>query len=135
RVRALGVLQAKAGRIPALDAAVAAVASIVSAPKVDKSLESAVNEFVRDNQFARQASYFTRLAEVEKGGKRDVGFMVLVNLSNNKLLQRDRRVQEVAKVIESAWGKPEQGVSLLHAVGRVKVGGYAEEVAAAGGSA
>jgi putative heme-binding domain-containing protein len=135
RVRALGVLQAKAGRIPALDAAVAVVASIVSAPRVDKALESAVNEFVRDNQFARQASYFTRLAEVEKGGKREVGFMVLVNLANNKLLQRDRRAQDVGKVIEAAWGKPEQAASLLRAIGRLKVDAYADKVAAAAKSA
>jgi putative heme-binding domain-containing protein len=57
--------------------------------------------------------------------------MVLVNLSNNKLLQRDRRVQDVAKVIESAWGKPEQAASLLRAIGRLKADGYGERIATA----
>jgi putative heme-binding domain-containing protein len=60
-----------------------------------------------------------------------VAFAMLVSLSNNKLLGRDRRVQEIGKTLDAAWNKPAQAVSLLHAVARLKSDAYGDRVAAA----
>jgi putative heme-binding domain-containing protein len=130
RAKALRVLQKQVGKPGVNDALTASLAAIYAEPGADKELTSTFDDVVRDNKLSGQIPYFTKLMTDTDAGRRDVAFLVLANLSNNKLLQKDRRVVAIGKDLDAAWARPEQAASLLRAAGRMKIDAYADRVKA-----
>lgn len=120
RVKALRVLQKNARGPETLTAAIGAIASL-PAPAADKALGDAVNEFLRDARLAQQLGTLSKIAESDSGARRDVVFSILVNLSSNKLLQKDQRAQQsLGRALDRVWGSPAQTVALLATIGRMR---------------
>jgi putative heme-binding domain-containing protein len=120
RVKALRVLQKNARGPEALTAAIGAIASI-PVPATDKALADAVNDFLRDSRLAQQLGALSKIAESDSGARREVVFTVLVNLSSNKLLQKDQRAQRsLGGALDRVWGSPGQAVALLATIGRMR---------------
>jgi putative heme-binding domain-containing protein len=130
-VKALRVLQKNANRQPAMDAAITSLIAISSSATADKELQAAYTEFVRDARLMGQVRYLSQLVDSPDAARRDTAFVILVNLANNKLLQRDRRAAALPRVITDAWKKPAQTASLLRAIGKLKIDAYKTEVNAA----
>ncbi|HEY7117098.1 MAG TPA: HEAT repeat domain-containing protein [Tepidisphaeraceae bacterium] len=129
RAKSIRALQKNANRNNTLAPAITALASIVDSK--DKELTNVFNDFVRDGRLSQQVYNLSNLAQGASAtpAKREVVYTILVNLSNNKLLQKDRRVQEsLAKALDPVWSKPPLAASLLNAIARTKSEQFADRV-------
>jgi putative membrane-bound dehydrogenase-like protein len=137
RAQALRVFQKHVNKNNAIDAAVTALAATApavgaGAPKPDKELADAFNEFLRDAKPTQQVATLTKIAETDAApAKREVAYAILLNMANSKLVERDKNVANVPKTIEAAWAKPDRTAPLLRAIARTKSESYADRVRAA----
>jgi putative heme-binding domain-containing protein len=128
RAKALRVLQKNAGKPAALEAALNAAAAI-STEKTDKELTAAFSEFTREAKLSQQIGQLTRISEsAPAGAKKDVATLILLNLSNNKLLLRDNRVAALAKTIETQWSNPKRAAEFLGVIGRLHADAFTDRV-------
>src|SRR5258706_1492875 len=131
RAKALRVLQKNAGKMAALDAALASAAAIATDKSADKELTAAFNEFTREAKLSQQIAQLTRLSESAPAGtKKDVATLILLNLSNNKLLQKDYKVAALAKSVETQWSNPKRAIEFLGAIDRLHADAFADRVKA-----
>jgi putative heme-binding domain-containing protein len=129
RAKALRVLQKNAGKAAALDAALASAAAIATDKSADKDLTAAFNEFTREGKLSQQIAQLTRLSEsAQAGTKKDVATLILLNLSHNKLLQKDYKVAALAKSVETQWSNPQRAAEFLGAIGRLHADAFADRV-------
>jgi putative heme-binding domain-containing protein len=130
RVKALRVMLRQSEQREVLDAALTALAAITAEASAPNDVTAAVDEFARDARLVGRIPQLTRLAEGTDPAKRDAAHLVLVSLSTNKLLARDKRVEPVAAFLDTAWKTPGRTASLLRAIGIAKADTYADKVRA-----
>ena len=133
RAKALRVLDKNvSGRNAAvLSAALTSAAAIATAPgNADKELTAAFNEFTRDAKLSRQIPQLTKASEATGGGgaTRDVATLVLLNLSNNKLLQKEFRVAALTKTMEAAWADPKRAPEFYGVIARLHADGFGDRL-------
>jgi len=129
RARAMRLLAQESDNPAALDAAVEAMAGVVSTDPPAAELEAAYLDVARDPRFGRQVAYFAKLAESDAQAKREVGYAVLLNLAStrqggDKDRGRARARAAAVKAIENGWSDPARAASLLRAIARGRVAGY-----------
>jgi putative heme-binding domain-containing protein len=127
RAKALRVLEKNAGKPAVLEAALNSAAAI-SGDK-DKELAAAFNEFTRDGKLSQQIGQLTRISEsAPAGAKKDVATLILLNLSNSKLLQKDTKVAALAKTIDTQWSNPKRAAEFLGVIGRLHADTFVDRV-------
>jgi putative heme-binding domain-containing protein len=129
RAKALRALMRNSRAPGALDATVEIFASVLAADKPDPVLSDVADEFTREPRLAQNLAYFTKLATSDTDAKRQVGYLVLVNLASNRLARANTK-EAAAKAIEAGWDKPTTAASLLRAIGRTKADGYNDYIEA-----
>ncbi|HWN93970.1 MAG TPA: HEAT repeat domain-containing protein, partial [Methylomirabilota bacterium] len=115
---------AKSGQTPALDAAVNAPTQTGQAPK---EIGNAWTELARDTRNSRNVSYFTNLAENADPERRLLAYAVLANIASGRVSDRNGKAAAV-RAVEAGWSSPTGAVSLLQAINRLKLDGYAAQV-------
>jgi putative heme-binding domain-containing protein len=133
RAHAVRLLAQENDNAGALEAAVDALATVVSSDKPAAELDAALLDVTRDPRFGRQVGYFAKVAESDAPAKREVGYAVLLNLANARLngdkdRGRGRARAAAAEAVERGWSDPSRAVSLLHAIARTKATGYESQV-------
>jgi putative heme-binding domain-containing protein len=128
RAKALRTLQKNAGKSTVLDAALTSAAAIASDPSADKELTGVFNDFTRDGKFAQQIRQLTNLSQGPAGAKKDIATLILLNLSNNHLLQKDRKVAALSRSMESQWSNPKRAVEFYNLIARFQAKSLADRV-------
>jgi putative heme-binding domain-containing protein len=129
RVKALRVLQKSAARGGGLEAALNAFGAVAGSLGKDKELTAAFNEFTGDAGLSQQIPALTKVSEgAAVGPKKDVATLILLNLSTNKLLAKNNRVQRLTTALDAAWANPKRAAELLGAIGRLHADAYADKV-------
>ena len=118
---------AKSGQPAALDAAVTALTLPGKAPG---EVSAAWDEFARDPRNARNVNYFASLTGSDSETKRLLACAVLANVASARLQDRNARDAKpaAARAVEAAWTNTAGTVSMLQAINRLKLDGYATQV-------
>ena len=118
---------AKSGKPAALDAAVAGLTQPGNPPG---EVSAAWDEFARDAKNARNVNYFAKLTDSESEPQRLLACAVVANVASARLQDRNARDARAAatNAVEAAWTKPASTVSMLQAINRLKLDGYATQV-------
>ncbi len=125
RARTIRAL-AKSGKRAALDAAVTA---LTQPGKLPSEINSAWEDFARDGRNGRNLAYFTKLSESEVSERRLLAYAVLAHVASGRVSERGGRAEAV-RAVESGWATPAGTFSLLQAINRLKLDGYATQVRA-----
>jgi putative heme-binding domain-containing protein len=123
RAGAIRTLTKNSSSPGAQDAAVEALAVVVSAEKPDPTLSAALKEFTCELRDSKSIPYFAKIAESAAAPKRELAYTVLVNLATGATVKPDIKAA-AAMVIDRGWSKPAWSVSLLRAIGRARAAGY-----------
>jgi putative heme-binding domain-containing protein len=123
RARTIRAL-AKSGKPAALDAAITALAP---PGKLPNEMNGAWDDLARDPRNGRRVAYFTRLAQDTAAERRLLAYSVLANVASGRVSERGGRA-EAARAIEAGWRTTEGTLSLLQAIHRLKLDGYATQV-------
>ncbi len=129
RVKAIRLLSRDAKNSAAADAVFDALSTVIAAEKPAPELSAELEEYARDTKHGQNLSTFTKLAASPSAPKRELAYMVLVDLANSRLAKADVKAS-AAKVVEKGWDKPAASISLLRAIGREKSAGYKEMIEA-----
>lgn len=127
RVKALRALDYGQGSPGAAAAIADALASILAAPVPDAQLHGVLDDYLRQTEHAGKIRQFGRMAETESGPKGELGYAVLVNMANSRLIKAPQR-EAAQAAIDKAWGDPQTTVRLLHAIALTKSRAYASKV-------
>ena len=123
RAKAIRAL-AKSGKPAALDAAVAA---LTLSGKYPSEISTAWEEFARDTKNSRHVDYFAKLSDSDSEEQRLLACAVLANVASARL--SDRKAKATAtRAVDTAWTKPVSAISLLQAINRLRLDGYASKV-------
>ncbi len=114
---------ARSGKSLALDAAVSALTQ----PRKANEIADAWAELARDGRNTRNVSYFAKLAEDSDPQRRLLAYAVLANLAAGRGSERNGKAAAV-RAVEAGWSNASGAVSLLQAIDRLKLDGYASQV-------
>ncbi|HUR47891.1 MAG TPA: c-type cytochrome, partial [Candidatus Saccharimonadales bacterium] len=123
RAKAIRALREASGKPGALDAAVNALAQ----EKLPGELNTAWEEFARDNRHSRNVDYFVTLANASSAAKRMLGYGVLASMATQRLSSKEAKATAAAAV-DQAWSRPDAAEPLLKAVGKLRLDAYAIQV-------
>jgi putative heme-binding domain-containing protein len=115
---------AKAGKPAALDGAVAALTQTGKPPG---EIANVWEEFARDNRNGRNTTYFAKLAVSGDENRRLLGYAVLANIASGRFGERNGKALAV-KAVEAGWSSADGAVSLLRAINRLRLDGFAFQV-------
>ena len=115
---------ARTGKPAALDAAVAALTQLDKAPR---EIGAVWEEFARDTRNSRNVSYFTKLAQEDANGKRQLAYAVLANVALSRVPDRNGKANAV-RAVETAWQDSASAIALLEAINRLKLNGFSTQV-------
>jgi len=127
RIKAIRALEYGQQSPGATDAIVEALGAVLQAPKADAPLHSVLEEYLRDTSHGSKLGDFEKLAASKTPGKSELGYAVLVNVANSRIVKPEQR-QAAEKAIDAAWQKPESTVALLHAIALVKSKPYTAKI-------
>jgi putative heme-binding domain-containing protein len=88
---------------------------------------AAWEEFTHDAGLARKAAYFATLVRDADPAKRALGAAVLVSVASNPVL-KDNQKNNARRAMDRMWETPEQAATLLRAIGKTRVAGFASQV-------
>lgn len=127
RVTAIRALRYGQGSRGAGEAIVEVLSSVVSSQHPDPQLRGEMEEFLRETEHAQKIGAFEKLAASNSPAKSELGYAVLVDLANSRLIKPEPR-DAAAKAVEKAWADPRSTVALLHAIGLTRSRQYAAKV-------
>ena len=127
RAEAIAGLARASSRPGALDAAVAALASLAGDKEPPQELARARDEFIRDGRRVENVESFTKLAEAEDPARRELAFAVLLNVAANNSAPKPAR-EAATLAVDRAWNHLDAAASLLRAVGDMRAAPYAYQV-------
>ena len=127
RVKALRALQYGQGSPGATEAITDALGSVISNRSADPQLRGVLDEYLRQTEHAGKIGAFEKLAASNQGAKSELGYAVLINMANSRLIKPEPRAT-AEKAIEKAWADPQSTVALLHAIALTKSRQYAAKV-------
>lgn len=134
RVKALRALEYGQGSPGASDAIADALSAVLAAPHPDAQLRPVLDDYLRQTEHASKIRQFEKLAESDAGPKGELGYAVLVNMANSRLVKPEPR-DAAQKAIDKAWVTPQTTIRLLHAIALTKSRAYASKVDALRSSA
>jgi putative heme-binding domain-containing protein len=127
RVKAIRALKYGQGSRGAEAAIVEALSAVLSSQHPEPQLRAELDEFVRETEHTQKIGVFEKLAASESPAKSELGYAVLIDLANSRLIKAEAR-ETAQKAVEKAWANPKSTVSLLHAIGLTKMRQYATKV-------
>ena len=132
RARALAVLVEDDDNEAAIEGAFDVLGDIAAADAPPRDLAAVLESFIQSPQHAKRIPLLSRVASGGGGGspaRREVALAALLSVVESKLT-KDRPRKAARAALDDAWADPAAAVPLLHAVGRTKAVGYADEVRA-----
>lgn len=127
RVKAIRALKYGQGSRGAGEAIVDALCSVLGSKTADGALRGELEEFLRETEHAQRISRFERLAASDSPEKSELGYAVLADLANSRLIKPEARAAAQA-AIEKAWANPQSAIALLGAIALTKMRQYAGKV-------
>jgi len=128
RVLALRLIQKNVKSPASVEGLLTTLASVITGPKLEGELKETVNDITRDTRLAPVIPQLAKAAAGADGKQRTAAFAILINLANNKLMAKDKRLPDAVKAIDSAWAKEDQATSLLTAIALTRVDAYNAKV-------
>lgn len=124
RVKAIRALKYGQGSRGAEEAIVDALSAVLSSAHPDAALRAELDEFVRETEHAQKIGTFEKLAANESPAKSELGYAVLLDLANSRLIKPEAR-DAAQKAIDKAWTNPRSTIPLLRAIGLTRMRQYA----------
>jgi putative heme-binding domain-containing protein len=127
RVKAIRALKYGQGSRGAEEAIVEALSAVLSSAHPDASLRAELDEFIRETEHAQRIVTFEKLAASDSPAKSELGYAVLLDLANSRLIKPEPR-EAAQQAVEKAWANPRSSAALLRAIGPTKMRQYAGKV-------
>jgi putative heme-binding domain-containing protein len=127
RVKALRALQYGQSNPKSLNAMVVALGAVALAEHPDAQLAGVLGEFLRDTSHGDHVSTFTKIAQSKEPAQWELGYAVLVNLANSRLVKPQQK-EAAEKTVDEGWAEPQTTVALLHAIALTKSRQYGAKI-------
>lgn len=127
RVKALRALQYGQSNPKSLNAMVVALGGVATAEHPDPQLTAVLGEFLRDTSHGNHVATFAKLAGGKDAAQSELGYAVLVNLANSRLVKPPQK-EAAAKAIDRGWSHPDSSIALLKAIALTKSRQYAAKI-------
>jgi len=95
--------------------------------KPPREVGSAWEEFTRDARHGQNIAYYESLTREDQPGRRLLGYGVLLQLADHKLVPAMTRTA-AARIIETSWQDEEDAILLCKAIARGRLGAHAHQV-------
>ena len=105
RVKAIRALKYGQGSRGASEAIVEALSTVLSSQHPDPHLRGELDEFIRETEHAQKIRTFEKLASSDLPAKSELGYAVLTDLANSRLIKPEQR-ESAQKGGRKRMGKP-----------------------------